>query len=186
MNGSEIYNIFKIEMDGEEFASDEDAMASINVEYRTLLFERDWKILNKSQTAPLGTTIDLSLILDLDNVLRVWAVDTSGEKTELTKTSFEDRFNEEKDYYVDYATNKIVFINSIPTNYASYIVDYKYAPADITTTTSPVFPPAAHGLLAYLLAQTYLRADQTQDFYNEFGNKYENIKANLVLWNEQL
>jgi hypothetical protein len=176
----EIYNLAKRRLDGEEFDSDDDALDELNVLYREELSDRDWKFLIKTATLPAGTT-DLTTITDLKRVLRVF----SSDGTELSKTSIDDRFNTEKDYYIDYANNELALIN---TDYSTeaLTVDYIYSPDDLALDTEPVFPSDYHALLGYRLVIEYKDKDQDFEGYSQAERKYNNLKGLLIEYNESL
>lgn len=187
MTGADIYALFKVHLDGEEFNSDTDALLAMNTAYRKILSERDWEFLKKSSAQPRGFST-LSTITDLSYVRGVWAVigTQKNAKMPLSKTTYDNRFDENYDYYIDYASGTFNYIaSSEPSTWLSYIIDYKYKPADLTMTTSPVWPEEYHALLAYEMIKAYKEADATFDFYKETSGRYEDMRSGLTLWNEE-
>jgi len=184
MTTQQIYDIFIRELDGEEFSSDDDALASANLAYRTILANRDWEFLNKNATLTAGTT-SLAGITDLDRPLRVWAEVGATTKTLLNKAQYDERFDTQKDYYFDFANNTVNLINDeYATN--SLIVDYKYRPTALTLTTSPVFPEEYQPIIAYRMILDFKESDQDFEGYNEVTAKYNKLLGLLVDYNESL
>ena len=166
----DIYALFKVEMDGEEFDSDDDALLAANTAMRTILADRDWIFLEKSYTLPTGT-FSLASLTDLDKLIRVWY-----DEEELVKAEYKDRFNTEKDYYFDTATSLIVPINE-GLDTSEMIADYKFIPTAITATTdtnlSAKVISLINPLIAYLMGMSYYRKDQDLTIYNQLQEKYE-------------
>ncbi len=188
MTGQQIYDLFKVHVDDEEFNSDDAAIAAMNAAYRKILSERDWEFLKKTVLMPRGMS-SLATITDLDTVIRVWAQTGSGsfDFSELEKSSFDKRFTGEGDYYIDYVTKSFVYLHgSEPVNWLGYAVDYKYRPADLDLESTPVWPEEYHSLLAYEMVRAYKEGDLTYDFYKEVGYRYEDVAGNLARWNDQL
>ena len=185
MTGEQIYNTFKRELDGEEFASDEDALDAMNIAYRAILAERVWEFLKKSYTLPAGT-YDLSAITDFDVVLAVWEIYGSNptDKEKLEKASFDNRYSEGYDYWIDLINRTIEMLNQSVIN--SLLVDYKYRPEDLTMETSPVFPSDYAPIIAYKMILDFKESDQDFDGYNEVSAKYARLKGLLVDYNEGL
>lgn len=186
--GSDIYDLFKIFTDGEEFASDTDAMIALDMADIVIRSERDWELLKKSVALPLGTA-SLAAITDKEKLLVLWAVTGPNfkDKQELKQAPWKDRFNPEYDWYYDPSTDSIIFtITTIPTNWLSYILDYKYVPDTITLTTTPIFPEISKPLYAYELVRIFKRADADFDFYKEYGDEYEFARGLLIDNNESL
>ena len=120
MIGEEIYDIFKRELDGEEFETDDDAIAAMNVAYRKILALRNWEALKRTTTLSAGS-LSLSSISDnLDRVLEVWAtMGVDRDEQPLDKATFSDRFNYDKDYYYDHINIKtsndaVIFFGADP------------------------------------------------------------------------
>lgn len=188
MLGSEIYDLFKIMTDGEEFASDTDAASVLNVADAAIRGERNWEKLKKTTALPLGSS-SLSAVTDLDRPLKLWAVVGSNvaDKQLLKQATFDERFNTEYDWYYDAAANSINFIkDTIPTTWQSYLLDYKYLPAALTLATTPWLHPDYHALYAYEMVRVFKRADADFDFYKDYGSEYEIIHGLAIDWNESL
>lgn len=186
--GQDIYDLFSQELDGETFDSDTDALRSMNIEYRDILADRDWHILKKSYTLPAGTT-SLAGITDLDKILKIWAVIGSNptDRIELKKANFDQRFDENFDYWIDLANNTINFIgDNNQYDDDDLIVDYKYKPDDLTLATSPVFPDVGYPAISYGMILTFKRKDADTDFYNQTKDKKDEAMNKLIQWNESL
>lgn len=163
----DIYAIFQLETDGEEFDTEEDALTAANVAFREVLAERDWKFLDKSYTMPTGS-LSLAGITDLDKVLDVWY-----DRVLLTKADRKERFDSDKDYYVDYANLLIVPVSSGSLVTSEMIIDYKMKPVDITSSNTPIAKEALHAIIARKMIMTYYRKDQDLTVYREASIKYE-------------
>jgi hypothetical protein len=172
----DIYDIFKLELDGEEFDSDDDALLSGNLAYREILNNRDWKFLKKTYTLPAGS-FDLSVI-PLDKVLDVWC-----NGVQLKKATFENRFDTSKDYWIDYANKRIVSINNLTSQ---LIVDYKYRPADLDEETPAVEPDLMNPVIAYQMGLNYMRKDQDTTVYAVLQDKFNQGFNLLIDHNENL
>ncbi|MDQ5987384.1 MAG: hypothetical protein CSYNP_03124 [Syntrophus sp. SKADARSKE-3] len=188
MTGEQINDLFMDKVDGDEFSSEEAALRSMNEKYRKLLGKKDWKFLKKTVTLPAGTT-SLAGITDLDKVLkvRVQTGQASTDVIELEKAEWEDRFNTDKDYYIDIVNNTVNFIGD-GNSYAQYplIIDYKYKPVDLIMETAPVFNSDFHPILAYAMAKDFKTADENTDFYNEMSAKEEEIEEDMDNYYENL
>lgn len=177
----DIYNIFKLEMDGEEFDSDDDAILAANIAMRDILDNRDWKMLIKSATLPVGT-LSLASLTDLDKVINVWA---SGDIEPLRRANYEQRFDTDFDYYIDLATNAIVLINTW-YNTSALIVDYKYKPVDITSTNTPISETRLIPIIAYQMCLDYYDKDQDLSVYNNLEKKRDKAFDSFISYNENL
>ena len=163
----DIYAIFQLETDGEEFDSDEDALIAANIAMREILMPRDWKFLEKSYTMPTGS-LSLAGITGLDKVLRIWY-----NEIELEKGGRKDRYNDEKDYWVDTINNVIVPVGEGNTlTEQEMIMDYKYKPVDITATNTPITKEGLIPLIAWKMVMNYYRKDQDSSFYQICQDKY--------------
>lgn len=176
----EIYSIFKVNADGEEFDSDDDALIAANIEFRDILRDRDWKFLLKTSTLAAGT-LSLAGITDLDRVIRVWS-----DGVELSKAEFDERYDEDKDYYIDQVNNTIVDIHSRLTNLA-LTVDYKFKPAEITAdSTEQITKFDLKPLIAYGMVLTFYSKDQDLSVYREAYSKREKAMDSLIDYNSSL
>lgn len=191
MTLTQIYNLFKTMTDDEEFASDSDFIASMNLADRTLRGERHWEALKK--TANIATT-DLVLstsISDFDMPLKVWAVVGSliRDKYPISKVAWGSRYDDNGDYTYNSASQTLEILHdTMPTNWQSFQVDYKYRPeAFAELTESPTWlPEEYHAIYAYELVRIFKRADADFDFYSEYGTEYEYIRSLIQSWNETL
>lgn len=188
MIGEQINDLFMDKVDGDEFSSEEAALRSMNEKYRKLLSKKDWKFLNKTANLAAGVT-SLAGITDLDKVLTVWAKvgPASTDVDKLEKSDWDDRFNTDKDYYIDIVNITVNFIGD-NNSYAQYplIIDYKCKPADLTMETAPVFYSDFHSILAYAMAKDFKTADENSDFYNEMSAKEEELENGMVDYYENL
>lgn len=189
MEWSKIYDYFLIKLDNDNFdGEDDDALKIANVAYRIILGEKPWNFLKTSANLLAGTN-SLSGITNFDRLLRVWAVISSDptDNVEMKKANFEERFNPQKDYWLDIPNNKIELIGN-NNQYANSdkIVDYLYKPSDITASNSPKLPDFAAFLISLHMIKIFKQADQDYDFYSIHGAEYEELMNKLIDYNESL
>lgn len=173
----DIYDLFKVEMDGEEFDSDDDALLAAKNALKRIFAKRDWKKLKKTQTLAVGS-FDLSAITDLDHVLKIWY-----NGYELKRADYDNRYDTEYDYYIDEANNLIVPING-GLDLQALIVDYKSKPADLTDSNTPVVWPEVYPAVVFDMGMTYYRKDQDLSVYNQMQERYEEEMNLLIDSNE--
>jgi hypothetical protein len=181
MTFEDIYSIFKLELDGEEFDTDDDAVLACNIAFREVLDDRDWKFLIKTVTLTAGT-LSLASILDLDKVTNVYVADSIEP---LKKATYENRFDTDYDYYIDLANNSIGLINSEYNN-SDLIIDYKYYPADFTLVNTLTLNERLKPCIAYKMCLTYYRKDQDLSTYEKLENHYDSSMNQLIMHNENL
>lgn len=177
----EIYNIFKLELDGEEFDTDDDALLAANVEFRNVLDDRDWKFLMKTTTLTAGT-LSLASITDLDKVTNIYV---ANRDEPLYKASFDQRFDPNYDYYIDVVNNSIVLIENTYLS-TPLVVEYKYAPVDLTDSNTPINQRRLIPIIAYRMGLTYYRKDQDTSIYTQLQDKLEDSMNKLIAYNESL
>lgn len=177
----EIYNIFKVELDGEEFDSDDDALIAANIALNEIYADRDWKFLLKTSTLPAGT-LSLAGITDLGKVIDVWA---EGSEEPLQKATFQTRFDSSKDYWIDVPNNAIVLINEEYES-TNLVIDYKFKPAALTDTNTPITVDHLNALVAYRMGLQYFRKDQDTTIYNLLTDKEDNTMNLLIAHNESI
>ncbi len=175
-----IYNIFKIKTDGEEFDSPEDALVMGNVSYRKLLSMRDWLFLNKTTSISISSSeYTYSSVTDLDKPLALWSSDYK-----LKKATFDQRKDTNYDYWIDYVSKKIKFINDYSGK--TLDLDYKYKPADITISVEPVFGDTHDPIIAFQMILDFYEKDQDNSVYKEALTNYASHEALLIDYNESL
>jgi len=175
-----IYELFKTLTDGEEFDSNDAALQVMQVGYDTLLAQREWWFLEKSDELQLS---DLSLPEDFWRVKKVWYRDSAGNVSEvpLVRGEKRDRFNSDYDYYIDELEGKLVLINEITTG--SLIIDYTHKPAEleeISDEEEPVMPEEYRPLIAFYMKQQYKSADENPDFYKETGVDFNSLEQRMI------
>jgi len=187
-----IYSLFQTITDGEEFDSDDAAISIMQVAYDDLLSQRDWYFLNKT-VAVLSTS--LTLPTDCAKVLRLWLVDSAGNVSSepLQRTTFEKRYENVGDYYINEVSKTIVFLESF-TN-CSFILDYKYRPNrlgfnTIAYSAGPpiveaidsvtVIPSEFVAVLAFYMKKQYKSADENYDFYKETGIDFLALEQKMI------
>ena len=176
----EIYNIFKMEMDGEEFDTDEDALLAANIEFKEILRDRNWKFLLKTTTLAAGN-LSYSGITDIDKVIKVW-----DDGVELERATFERRFDESKDYWNDIPNKTLVAINTGILS-RPLTLDYKMKIEDITDTND-LLPDvdALRPLIAYRMCLHFYRKDQDTTVINKIEEKEAKANNSLISYNENL
>jgi len=176
-----IYDIFKVELDGEEFDSDDDALISANIALDEIFADRDWKFLLKTATLPAGT-LSLASITDLGKVIDVWA---EGSEEPLRKATFQQRFDSSYDYWIDVPNNTLVLINETYIN-TNLVVDYKFKPDALTDSNTPITVDHLNALVAYRMGLQYFRKDQDTTIYNTLVEKEDTTMNLLIAYNESL
>ena len=172
-----IYNLFKIKTDGEEFDSPDDALTMANVAYRKILAIRDWLFLKKTTTISItSSSYDYTDITDIDKPLALWYGDC-----QLKKAIFEKRKNY-FDYWIDYASKEINFINDFSGK--ALELDYKYRPADINGETE--IEDILGQCIAYQMILDYFEKDQDTSVYQEAYANYQKCMNILTDYNESL
>lgn len=179
MNLNDSYNIFKLDLDGEEFDSDDDAILSGNIAFREILNNRDWKFLKTAYTLAAGS-FDFSVIANLDKILDVWC---NGVK--LKKATFDNRFDTSFDYWIDHVNKMIVPINSGLSG-SPLIIDYKQKPDNLEMDSVPVKDDLICPLIAYKMELNYLNRDQDLTTYETTQANYKKFFDLLVDYNESL
>ena len=175
--------------------SDEEILAIINRKYRKLLEERQWEFLRKRATGIIdgGNLISLSTITDYNEIMANMRAQDNYYEPNL-KTVILNTFtpiqvvsmgsSNDPDIgdicYEDKVNNTIVFkINHIG---ATYSFDYKYNPADITSSTTSVLPKGLEMIIVYdalLDEDTIQKIDQSRSFYQQ--NKTERDALHKML-----
>lgn len=191
MTLTQIYDLFKTMTDAEEFASDTDFIAAMNLADATLRGERNWEALKKTVNKPVTITDLGAGITDMADLLRIWAVTGTNKRDKyvLTKAPWDKRYDEAGDYSYNVATKTIEVIHeTTPTNWLTYQIDYKYRPAAFAalTETPTWLDSDYHGIYAYELVRIFKRADADFDFYKEYGSEYDYMKSLILSWNENL
>ena len=175
----EIYNIFRVELDGEEFDTDDDALLGANTIMREILRQRDWKFLLTSTTFAAG---NLSWA-DIDNfgkVIRVWY-----DSVELAKAEFDERFDPSFHYYVDVRNQTLGLISDFYEDKA-LIVDHTFKPDDMELENAPLEIEALNALIAYKMGLLYYRKDQDTTVYANMETKYDQAWKTLIDYDNSL
>lgn len=176
----EIYNLFKVEMDGEEFDTDDDALIAMNVEFKEILRERPWKFLLTSTTLAAGN-LSYASITNLDSVIKVW-----DDGIELAKATYLQRYDESKDYYIDVVNKSIGAINTGITS-RPLTLDYKMKIEDITFENNLLEDvEALRPLIAYRMCLHFYRKDQDTTVYEKIQEKEIAAHNSLISYNENL
>ncbi len=175
----DIYEQFQIEVDGEQFDSDDDALVAANKAMRAILKERDWKFLQTTTTFSAG---DLSF-LEIDNfdaIIRIWY-----DSSELNKAEFDRRFDTEYDYWIDNFAKEVMLIGTFYED-KDLIVDYKYIPDEMTLTNDPLTIPLLNDVIALKMELTYFVKDQDMTTYTQMEDRLENAMNLLIDYNNSL
>ena len=180
----DIYDIFKLEMDGEEFDTDDDAVLASNLAMRDILDDRDWRFLSKTTTLSAGT-LSLASITDLDKVTNIYV---ANREVPLAKATLDQRYDSSYDYYIDIISNTVVLINNDLVN-TDLIIEYKYRPDDLTLTNNPLATQTQNRLkkvIAYAMTLTFYDKDQDLSVYTQLRTKYEDSLDRLIAYNESI
>lgn len=174
-----IYNLFKIKTDGEEFDSEDDALLIANGAYRKLLAIRDWIFLKKTSSITItSTSYTYSAITDLAKPLALWYGDYK-----LKKATFENRKDANYDYWIDYTSKKIMFINDYSGK--TLDLDYKYRPDDISVSVDPVVEEMGPAI-AFQMILDYYEKDQDNSVYQQASANLSTSISSLTDYNESL
>jgi hypothetical protein len=90
--------------------------------------------------------------------------------------------------YLDILDNKI-FFEVAPATGLTVRIDYIHTPADLTLTTSPIFPSRFHNIIVHGMASDNYMIQQTNkndSYAKENDGKYNDILSNMALWNARL
>jgi len=175
----EIYEIFKLELDGEEFDTDDDALVAANKAMRSVLTEREWKFLQTSTTfAPDDLTFGSRD--NFEKVIRVWY-----DGAELNKAELDERFDTRFDYYIDHVTKEIMLITDFYSG-KDLVVDYVSRPDDIELENEPISVNLLNVLIAYTMGLTYFRKDQDTTIYTILEEKRADALNELIDFNNTL
>lgn len=178
MTFEQIYNIFKIKTDGEEFDSDDDALFMADIARTKILALRDWIILKTTTSISITSDeYDYSAIDNLDKPLKLW-----DDDYELKKATFENRKNTDYDYWIDYANKKIKFINEFTGK--TLDLDYKYKPA--TLEEDDDVEDLLGQCMAHQMIIDFYEKDQDNTFYKEAVFNLEKTLSLLTNYNENL
>lgn len=206
MNGQQIIDLYRLLVDDTTELSSTEELALANRIYKKICRTKVWEFLRTEKSGTLSGSVPYValptdfLFLTENNQLSedtVGASSTENGKVILVGTSrrpfkvinFSDRYRyEDKDgyAYVDLANSRLVFTKQPSAE--AYVYDYIKDPADLTVSTSPLFP-VAHEVISYgmaidgFLMQLYPKnesyAPENQVKYTEALSELEFYNANL-------
>ena len=175
----EIYNIFKLELDGEEFDTDDDALIAANLALDEILADREWKFLTTSTTFVAGN-LTYGDRDNFDKILRIWY-----DSVELKRAAQDERFDTCYDYYVDNVTKEVTLITDFYED-KDLIVDYKHKPDPIELENTPIDVKLLNALIAYKMGLSYFRKDQDTTIYGILENKRDITERKLIDYDNTL
>ena len=197
---SEIIQKFELLVDDSTELSTSEEIALANKVYQKICDDRNWEFLKKEATGSVNGT-EITLPDDFSHVLNNY--EETANNTEVNTNqrpavvfvannpyliiNWSDRKknNQVRFCYVDLASNKIKFSESVSGNYS---FDYKYVPEDLTLSTSPVFPVRFHDAIAHGMAVEDMICqlfDKARSYAQENQAIYNEIKTRMAYWNSQ-
>jgi len=175
----EIYNIFKLELDGEEFDTDDDALLAANLAMTEIFKDRDWRFLTTSTTFAAGT-LAFGTIDNFGKIIRIWY-----DSVELRRAQQDERFDTSFDYYIDNVSKEIVLITDFYEDKA-LIVDHLWVPDPIELENTPITEPLLNALIAYKMGLNYFRKDQDTTIYGILETKRDITARKLIDYDNTL
>ncbi len=205
MTGQEIIDRFELYVDDGTELSTSEELDLLNKIYRQILNSRLWEFLKKEfSTITTGLNYvtlpaDFAYFIANGNYTEN-NVEYQGNQapkiilvgnTEYKLVNWSDRrkyLNSSGYAYVDLANNRLYFSDT-PASGQMVSADYIYRPADITTTTSPIFPEDFHPAIYHGMAsEDYIiqQFDKARSYSAENKERFNNYLANMAYWNAQL
>lgn len=199
---SEIIQKFELYVDDTTELSSAEELDLANKIYHKICDDRPWEFLKKEATGSIVANAitlptDFSHILnnyqytqnntEIDTNQRPAVVFVNGTPYLIINWSDREKYQSATGIcYIDYAANQIKFPSSVS---GTYSFDYKFVPADLTLTTSPVFPERFqhaiyHGMAVDdMIIQIFEKA---RSYAQENQSMYDSIKNRMAYWNSQL
>ncbi len=205
MTGSEIIAKFETYTDDTTELSSDEELALLNKVYHKVCDDRPWEILKKEASGTLSSTTQITLPTDFAHFLDNYgstdnsaSIETNARPrviwindTPIQIVNWSDRkqyLNNARFAYVDIASMLVKFCGAQPGG-ATYSFDYKAVPADLTTTTSPIFPTRFHHILYHMMASEDMIIqlfDKARSREQENRALAAGYLADMALWNANL
>lgn len=194
---SDIIQKFELQLDDSTELSSSEELDLANKIYQKVCSYRPWEFLKKTAT---GTIASGQISLPTDFAY----VSTNAQSTEPSVADSTDtapkvvyvgsnltpypiiNFSDRRQYanknvcYIDPSDSKIKFI--VDPGSTSYEFDYIKVPADLTLSTSPIFPARFHDIIVYgMAADDYViqQSDLTKGLLQANQRQYDEVLRNM-------
>jgi len=164
LTGETIADLFKFLVDDSSI-SQEDALSLEQTAKDEIEEERAWRmllVLDSSNTRATGDAFDdaISLPDDFRAIHKIALVNSNNDEDILDiEVPYEDlilRKDNSRAYSIDYANENLYILDNISESKTVYIYYFKFSP-DLEWDTSPIWPDRFHKLIAYRMAEIWLR-----------------------------
>ena len=196
MNTQEIIEMFELYLDDTSELSSVEELALANRVYKKIML-KTYEFAKKDGTGTLSTTLpyvslptDFAFIPDTvsDEFPKVIYVGSNNDIYKVVNYSDRRKYTNQSNFcYIDFANQRLVFTRQ-PISADAYSFDYIYIPADLTLSTSPVFP-VCHEIIAHGMAiDSYIiqQFDKARSYAPENQMKYESALEYLDSYNSDL
>lgn len=193
MTGEDIITHFRWLVDDDGGVDSTQEVTLLNEAYDLLCILKTWVFLRSTHTSNIITAGDTTYALPTDflssNRIVLRESSTSDNFVVCKQVPFEERLNyigDQTKYYIDLKNSQVVFCED-PASYSGWqmVHEYQYQPAQLSTSTSPVFNRAFHTILAYEMAKKYYFNDQgekSRSWNSEMEREYNRIFAAMMSW----
>ena len=194
MTGTEIREtVFQFLVDDTNIDETQE-LALLNIAYDRVNAMRDWLFLRKSQSSQtISSTTTYAQPSDFMYLIKAQTVDSASSVNNMRIVPFDLRleFNtSERTAYMDILNTNLVFTTAPVADVGSTLYwTYQYQPAQLTNSTSPVFPRQFHALLGYEMARMYFYNDQAEkdrSWNKEMAAEYNLMLKQMKDWDIQL
>lgn len=207
MTAAQIISLFEFLVDDSTELSSTDELALLNRVYKSVASERPWKILQKEASGTMASTTTIALPSDFEFFVENYNLTDNAYSSQINQkpcvvyigsnytpfyiVNWSDRRQYQNNNgvcYLDLA-NSVVKFPYAQSSGQTYSFDYKYTPADLTTSDSPVFPARFQDLLAYAMAVDDAFIQQypkNSSYAPENAGKYQKILSAMNYWDAQL
>jgi len=193
MNGSELITNFETYVDDATELSSAQELTLVNKIYKRVLRSKPWEFLKKTATGTLSLSSPYVSLPDDFSFLPVPSVFyaiRNGNYSEVGIINFSDRRGRTGDNvaYIDLVNNRLVFTTQ-PTVADTYEFDYIYMPADLTLSTSPIFPADFHPVIYHGMAvdsDIINLSEKARSYTPENQAKYNSYLSDMNYYNAQL
>ena len=205
MTAQEIISKFELYVDDTSELSSTEELALANKIYFKVCSQRDWEFLKNEWSGVTTGANYVSLPSGFSHFIENNSYTENNESIEDNKSpkviyvnsqphkliNWSDRrqYANRNDYcYVDIVNSRLYFTYTPATSLA-ISADYIKTPDALTTGTSPIFPSRFHDIIYHGMAVDDMIIqlfDKARSYAGENQRMYENILADMALWNSQL
>ena len=203
---SELISRFELYVDDSTELSSAEELALANKIYRKVLNYKDWEFLKKAFSATTTGVNYVALPTDFshfasngcytDNSYQNVVTNSAAKVVWVGNSMYQlINWSDRRQYlnsggycYVDIAAMRLYF-TSAPTSGLTVEADYIYRPADLTLSTSPVFPSDYHDVIYHGMASddyAIQQFDKAKSYAGENAAKYEDYLSSIASWNSRL